>query len=121
MLVPAMKFISVLMWSYAVVLAAVWVRRVARTPRSEHVGHFLELLAGLVPLSCAAVALVLVGGVIGLPSVVGFLFVFLPVGVVVALHFEVRRIEEARPDLDRVRVLLGLGLATAVLVARGGV
>lgn len=121
MLVPLIKFGSVLLWSCALVLALVWVRTVARTHRSEHIGHFLELLAALVPLSCAVVGLVLLGGVVGLPSIVGFLFVFLPAGVVIALHLELRRIEGPRPDRDRLRALLGLGLAAVVLAGRGGV
>lgn len=120
MLVPAMKFASVLMWSYVAVLALVWLRSVARQHRSEHIGHFLELMAGLVPISCAVVVLVLVGGVVGLPSVVGILFVFLPAGVAIALHLEVRRIETAPPALHRLRALISVGLAAVILYGRGG-
>lgn len=120
MLVPLMKFLSVLSWSAAAVLFAGWLRTVARMPRLDHVGHAVDLLAGLVPLACAVVLVVLAGGLIGLPSVVGFVFVFLPVGLALTLFIELRRIEGAVPAKDRWRAGLSLGLAASVLLARGG-
>ena len=98
-----MKFASVLMWSYVAVLALVWLRSVARQHRSEHIGHFLELMAGLVPISCAVVILVLIGGVVGLPSVVGILFVFLPAGVAVPGGAKRTRVSMSRPAMTAPR------------------
>ncbi|WP_425090594.1 hypothetical protein [Tropicimonas sp. S265A] len=121
MLVPAMKLASVLLWSYAIVLVVFWVRAVAAQDRKSHVGHFIELLACLVPLSCALVAMVMVGAVIGIPSVVGFLFILLPAGVVVALSLEVRRVEGASDTLESWRLGLALCLAIGVIAGRGGI
>lgn len=121
MLVPVIKFASLLFWSCALVLALVRVHTVARTRRSEHIGHFLVRLTGLVPLSCAMVGLVLLRRVVNLPSIVGFLFMFLRAGFVIALHLELRRIVRPQPDRDRLQALLGLGLAAVVLTGRGRV
>jgi len=120
MLVPVMKLVSVLLWSYALVLAFFWVRAVAREDRKTHVAHFVELLAAFVPLSCAAVVLVMAGALIGLPSVVGVLFVLLPAGAVIALSQEVRRVEGESDRHEGLRLGLSLCLACGVIASRGG-
>ncbi len=122
MVVTLMKLASVLLWSHAVVLLIAWVRAVGAEDRRSHIGHFVELMAALVPLSCAAVALVMLGGVIGLPSVVGLLFLFLPAGVVVALSMELRRVEHGGSDrLESLRLAATLCLAIGVTAGRGGI
>lgn len=121
MLVPAMKLASVLLWSYAAVLLVVWVRAVARQDRRAHVGHFIELMAACVPLSCALVGMVMLGGVLGLPAVVGIVFVMLPAGVVVALSLEVRRIGGVSDRAEGLRLALSLALALGVIAGRGGI
>ncbi|MDJ0995432.1 MAG: hypothetical protein QNI90_17780 [Dinoroseobacter sp.] len=122
MVVTVMKFASLLMWSYAAILLVCWVRAVGAQDRKTHIGFFVELMAALVPLSCAAVVLVMLGAVIGLPSVVGVLFVMLPAGVVVSLGIEVRRIEHGASDrLESLRLAASLCLAFSVIAGRGGI
>jgi hypothetical protein len=122
MVILAMKLVSVLMWSHALVLAVFWLRAVGSADRKSHVGHFVDLVAALVPVSCALVAMVMLGGVLGLPSIVGVLFICLPAGVVLVLCLELRRIEGGgMPRLEGLRLALSLCLAVGVLAGRGGI
>ncbi|MEM9392536.1 MAG: hypothetical protein AAGA38_01665 [Pseudomonadota bacterium] len=121
MVVTVMKFASVLLWSYALVLLVAWLRAVAADDPKTHIAHFVDLMAALVPLSCAVVIIVMLGAVVGLPSVVGLLFVALPAGFVWILAMDVRRVEQSGArGPESLRLAATLCLAFGVIAGRGG-
>lgn len=110
--------VATLLWAYALVLAVSWFRAVARDDRKAHVGHFVSLMGAMVPFSASVIALVFIGGTLGLPSVVVFLAVLLPAGLVTALQLEVSRMTGPRLDWEARRVAFGLCLGVALIVWR---
>lgn len=111
---------AMFLWCHAAILLVAWVRAVARTGRRNHVGHFVSLAGEMVPMVAGVVILVFLGAFIGLPSVVVFLAVVFPAGIVVALLFEMRRLEGVARAREARRLALALGLAGGVFMLRGG-
>jgi len=110
---------ATLLWCHAAVLGAAWARAVARSERRYHVGHVVSLLGELVPMAVAVVLLVFAGSFLGLPSVVVFLAIVYPAGLVLGLVFEVRRICDPSPAAEAARLAASLVLAVLVLGYRG--
>lgn len=115
------KLTALILWCHALVLMVAWFRHVARTDRRQHVGHFVSLVGELVPMAAAAVVLIFGGAALGLPSVVVFLAVVLPLGLVVGLALEVRRLGPHSHRAEARRLAVTLALALAVFAFRGGV
>lgn len=118
--VIVIKLVSLLLWSYAAVLAVAWVRAVGAEDTQTHVGHFVSLVGVFVPISCGFVMLLLIAGFVGLPSMVGLLFVLVPAGVVVGLQLEVSRLRESTERIEAMRLAMTLGIAASVVLWRGG-
>ncbi len=115
------KLTATLLWCHAGVLAVAWFRQVARTDKRFHVGHFVALMGEMVPMAAGAILLIFGGAILGLPSVVVFLAVVLPAGLVLALATEVDRLTEP-PDagVETRRLAATLGLAVLAVAWRGG-
>lgn len=118
--IDVIEAIALVLWCYGAILLLAWVRAVAREDDRLHVAHFVSLMAVLVPVSVAMVCLIMVGGTLGLPSVVVFLALLTPGGLVVALQLEVSRLTAPSPQTDLARLGATLLLAAVVLYARGG-
>lgn len=110
---------ATILWSYAAVVGAEWARMLWRSERREHVTLVFDLVTGLLPAAAAYVLLVLAGHVLGLPSVVVFLAVVVPGGLVYAFRASLvdRGLTGARREQGR--LLIALALAVAVVATRG--
>ncbi len=110
---------ATILWSYAAVIGAEWARMLWRSERREHVTLVFDLVTGLLPAAAAYVLLVLAGHVLGLPSVVVFLAVVVPGGLVYAFRASLvdRGLTGARREQGR--LLIALALAVAVVATRG--
>lgn len=115
------KFCSLVLWCYAVVLTVSWFRAVGAQDLKTHVGHFVALMGVFVPLSCLLVFIVFLGGILGLPSVIALLVVLVPAGLVVGLQLEVSRLETSDQRIEILRLGLTLFLTLAVITWRGGI
>ncbi len=110
---------ATILWSYAAVVGAEWARMLWRSERREHVTLVFDLVTGLLPAAAAYVLLVLAGHVLGMPSVVVFLAVVVPGGLVYAFRAALvdRGLTGARREQGR--LLIALALAVAVVATRG--
>ncbi len=110
---------ATILWSYAAVVGAEWARMLWRSERREHVTLVFDLVTALLPAAAAYVLLVLAGHVLGLPSVVVFLAVVVPGGLVYAFRASLvdRGLTGARREQGR--LLIALALAVAVVATRG--
>jgi hypothetical protein len=110
---------ATILWSYAAVVGAEWARMLWRSERREHVTLVFDLVTALLPAAAAYVLLVLAGHVLGLPSVVVFLAVVVPGGLVYAFRTSLvdRGLIGARREQGR--LLIALALAVAVVATRG--
>jgi hypothetical protein len=110
---------ATILWSYAAVVGVEWARMLWRSERREHVTLVFDLVTGLLPAAAAYVLLVLAGHVLGLPSVVVFLAVVVPGGLVYAFRASLvdRGLTGARREQGR--LLIALALAVAVVATRG--
>lgn len=115
------KFCSLLLWCYAIVLSVAWFRAVGADDKRTHVGHFLGLMGVFVPLSCVLVFVVFLGAMLGLPSVVAILAVLVPAGLVVGLQLEISRLTASSERVEILRLGITLGMTLAVLAWRGGI
>jgi hypothetical protein len=110
---------ATILWSYAAVVGAEWARMLWRSERREHVTLVFDLVTALLPAAAAYVLLVLAGHVLGLPSVVVFLAVVVPGGLVYAFRTSLvdRGLIGARREQGR--LLIALARAVAVVATRG--
>ena len=66
-------FLASILWCHAAVLAWEWLGTLRRASQNDKVGHVVSLLGAFVPVVVTYITVVLVGAVIGLPSMVVFL------------------------------------------------
>ncbi|MEJ6391746.1 hypothetical protein V8J82_00680 [Gymnodinialimonas sp. 2305UL16-5] len=114
--------IATLLWCYAALTGAAWLARARRLDQRQHVPVFTELLGHLVPAMILLVGVVLVGALVGLPSVVVFIAVLFPAGLAYGLHMalnDLRDTEQIALRTEFLRVGLALLLAALVIVWRG--
>lgn len=109
---------AMFLWCHAAVLVVSWFRVVGRTDRRDHVGHFISLMGELVPMAAGVILLIFAGSVLGLPSVVVFLAVVFPAGLVFALLMEVERVGETSRQSETRRLASALGLTCLVYTYR---
>jgi hypothetical protein len=107
------------LWSYAAVVGVEWARMLWRSERREHVTLVFDLVTGLLPAAAAYVLLVLAGHVLGLPSVVVFLAVVVPGGLVYAFRASLVDGGLTGARREQGRLLIALALAVAVVATRG--
>lgn len=77
---------ATLLWTYAALTFAAWVNHARCLERSAHIPALIELLTHLVPAMIALVVTVLIGALIGLPSVVAFIALLFPAGLAYGTH-----------------------------------
>jgi hypothetical protein len=107
----ALMALSNFFWAYAIVLTAIWIRAVGRTDRRDHVGHFVNLMGGLIPGIVSVFALLFLGGVLGLPWMIALILLAFPAGIAIGLHLEVGRLIAPDPWHDARRVTITVLLA----------
>ena len=92
-------FLASILWCHAAALAWEWLGTLRRASQNDKVGHVVSLLGAFVPVVVTYIAVVLVGAVIGLPSMVVFLALIVPGGLVFRLRMELS--DEAQPTWAR--------------------
>ena len=115
-------FAATLLWCHGTVLLWEWGGQLRRHPGSERVALVVGLLGALVPVVVGFVAVVFVGAVVGLPSVVALLALIVPVGLAIAMRVELAGLTGGtlwRLSGERRRILATLGLVVVVLAIRG--
>lgn len=118
--IALVKLAATFLWCYAGVLTVAWFRQVAKTDKRFHVGHFVALMGEMVPMAAGAILLIFAGALLGLPSVVVFLAIVLPAGLVLALVTEVHRLTPTDSRVESRRLAATLGLVVFVVMWRGG-
>lgn len=111
-------FCATFLWCYAGVLLFGWFRAVRRTEENMHVGHFATLMGELVPGAVVAVITVMVGAVVGLPSVVVFISFIVPAGLVYGLYRAVTDLRPAPLSIEAQRIVLA-GILTGLVYLDG--
>ncbi len=114
-LIQLVEVLALLLWCHAAVLAVDWLGLLRRAPQHERVGMFVNLLGALVPIVVLYIAVVFAGSVFGLRSVVVFLALIVPGGLVVALRLDLRDLRPSKPALELRRMAVTLGLALVLL------
>ena len=100
---------------YALVLAVVWFRAVATLDRRSHVGHFVALMGVFVPGVALALAVFLIGVILGIPQVIPALAILLPGAIVVGLQAELAHLAASGPRPDAIRLGAAIALTLAAL------
>ncbi len=116
--IGVIELCATFLWAYALVLATSWLRSVAAEDPGGHVGHFVSLMAVLVPVSSGVVLLVFMGSFLGLPSVVAILALVVPAGLAASLQLEVSRLRQSGWQSELRRLGLAGALAGAWLAWR---
>ena len=97
------------LWTYAALTGASWLIHARRLDTGAHVPAAVELLTHLVPAMIALVCVVLLGALIGLPSIVALIALLFPAGLAYGSHMALTEIRDAatsRQDLPRLAATL---------------
>ena len=117
-LISLVVFVATALWCYAAVLALEWFGTLRRAPHNDKVGHVVSLLGALVPAVVLYILVVLVGGVVGLPSVVVFLALIVPGGLVFGLRIALADEGPVTSRQERQRALWSAALLALVIAYR---
>ncbi len=83
------------LWTYTALTLLAWINLTRRLPRGAHVAAVVDLLGHLVPAMIALVAVVLIGALAGLPSVVALIALLFPAGTAYGTHMALGDATEA--------------------------
>ncbi|OAN84530.1 hypothetical protein A8B78_06635 [Jannaschia sp. EhC01] len=117
--IALIEALATLLWSYTALTGTVWALHLRALPKGAHIAAGVELLTHLVPAMIVLVAVVLIGALIGLPSVVAFIAILFPAGCAYGTHMalvEVRDAPSSRRDLPR--LALTVFVAAAIITYR---
>ncbi len=117
-LIGVIEGIATILWVYALAGLAEWVWRLGRAETRTHVGHVAELLLNLVPVMVLLIATVMVGSIVGLPSVVVFIAVLFPSGLAYAAYQSLNDMRRAVLRVEVIRLLIVLIVAAALIYWR---
>ena len=118
LLIHTIVFLATLLWCHAAVLAWEWVATLRRAVHSDKVGQVVNLLGAMVPVVITYIFVVFAGAILGLPSIVAFLALVVPGGLVYALRVDLGDVTPSTLALERRRALLTLALAVPVFAWR---
>lgn len=119
--IALIEAIATLLWVYSALTFVAWVLRVRALPKGAHVATAAELAFHVLPAMIGLVAVVLIGALIGLPSVVAFIAILFPAGTAYGTHMALTELRDAptgRKDLPRVAA--AFAIAAALIVLRSG-
>lgn len=117
--IAVIEAVATLLWSYAAVTFAAWAGHLRRADRRVRVTHVFDLVANLVPAMITLLLVVLVGAVIGLPSVVVIIAVLFPAGLAFGIHMSLNEIREGATLTGELgRIALAFAIGAAVIWAR---
>lgn len=117
-LIQAIVFLATLLWCHVAVLALEWVGTLRRAVHSDKVGQVVNLLGAMVPVVITYIFVVFAGAILGLPSIVAFLALVVPGGLVYGFRVDLGDQAPSTVALERRRALLTLALAVPVFAWR---
>lgn len=104
------------LWTYTALTLGAWILHIRRLDQGAHVPAAAELLGHLVPAMIALVVTVLIGSLIGLPSVVALIALLFPAGLAYGTHMALSEAQDA-PN-HRPRIMASLALTAAIIAYR---
>lgn len=113
-LITLIEAAATLLWTYTVLTALAWLNYARRLDRSAHIPAAAELITHLVPAMIALVLTVLVGALIGLPSVVALIAILFPAGTAYGTHTALSEASDTTPN--HTPRLLATALIAAALI-----
>lgn len=116
LLIHIIVFLATLLWCHAAVLAWEWLGKLRSAVHSDKVGQVVNLLGAMVPVVITYIFVVFAGAILGLPSIVAFLAVVVPGGLVYAFRVDLGEETPSTPALERRRTLLTIALAVLVFM-----
>lgn len=111
-------FLATVLWCHAAVLAWEWLGTLRRAIHSDKIGHVVNLLGAMVPVVVTYIAVVFAGALLGLPSMVAFLALVVPGGLVYGFRTDLGDETPSTLALERRRMVLTIALAVPVLLWR---
>ncbi len=109
------------LWTYAALAGASWLNAARQLETRGHIPALAELLGNLVPAMILLVIVVLVGALVGLPSVVVLIALLFPAGLAYGLHMSLRDlIDHPPPNATLIRIGLSLIIGAGVILLRQG-
>ncbi len=118
LLIQIIVFIATLLWCHAAVLAWEWIRLLRSAAQSDKVGVVVKLLGAMVPVVVLYIVVVFAGAILGLPSMVAFLALVVPGGLVFGFRTELGDETPTGAGTERRRALWTLALLAGVLAWR---
>lgn len=110
---------ATVLWTYTALTFAAWLAQVVRLPQGAHVAAVTELITHLVPAMIALVVVVLLGALIGLPSVVAFIAILFPAGTAYGTHTALVELRDAPTSRrDGPRLALTVMIASVLIAMR---
>ncbi|QBX99755.1 hypothetical protein E2K80_02635 [Rhodophyticola sp. CCM32] len=113
--IATIEVIATGLWVYAGLGLADWGLRVFQSERGQHIASVTGLLANLVPVMIALVVVVMVGAVIGLPSVVVIIALLFPAGLGFGVHQSLNEMRETRWRFEAGKLALAIVISAAVI------
>jgi hypothetical protein len=112
--------IATALWAYMGVMLVIWIRHWVRASRQNHIPIAMDLLLNLVPAMAILVGVILVGSVVGLPSVVALIAILFPMGLCYGLYTSLADLEASTTHIPQHvrRIGLSLGIAIVVIYVR---
>lgn len=116
--IAVIEALATLLWVYSGLTFVAWVLHVRALPTGAHVAAAAELAAHFLPAMIGLVAIVMIGALIGLPSVVAFIAVLFPAGTAYGTHMALTELRDAptgRGDLPRLAATLAITVPLILL------
>lgn len=117
--IPIIEALATALWTYTALTGAAWLNHTRRLTKGAHIAALAELLTHLVPAMIALVLTVLIGALIGLPSVVALIALLFPAGTAYGTHMALSEARDTPTNTqDLPRLAASLILATAIITYR---
>lgn len=114
--IAIIEALATLLWVYTALTGIAWALHARSLPQGAHVPAFAELLGHLVPAMIVLVVVVLLGALIGLPSVVAFIAVLFPAGTAYGTHMALTDVRDASPSRRDLPRIAATGLIAIALI-----
>ncbi len=117
--IALIEALATALWVYAALAFAHWLIRTARLDRRQHIPALTDLLGHLVPAMILLVLTVLIGALVGLPSVVAFIALLFPAGLAYGTHMALHELDPPpTPPQTIARTAAALLLAALIIAQR---
>ncbi len=114
--IAIIEAVAIALWVYTALTLLAWINHTRHLDQGAHVPAAAELLGHLVPAMIALVVTVLIGSLIGLPSVVALIALLFPAGTAYGIHMALSEAKD--PPNHRARIAATLAVASAIIIYR---